>query len=241
MVESVGTSHVPRAPHEAQRGVGEERAVLDAAHPGGDGRVRALVAVRVRHHRDATRGGFLDDGAELGLGVDLLARVGVGEPGAFGAARLDPIHAPVEVHAHQGAQLRRRAHAGGERAETGVGEDGLVQVRRHEHAGGEHVRRHHVAGAGEVTHRHVLERRYAGAAHGGHAGEERAARVGERGEMRVRIDQPRHHPPAADVDHRGARGNGSAARGCSRSARRARRWSRHGWAWRSPRRSRWRA
>ena len=53
--------------------------MLDAPHARRDRRVRAFVAMRMRHHRDAARRRFLDDRAQLPLVVDLLARIGVGE------------------------------------------------------------------------------------------------------------------------------------------------------------------
>jgi hypothetical protein len=85
--------------------------VLDAADAGLDRRHRAFVAVRVRLDRDVARRRLLDDRADLFLGVDLLARVGVGGPGALGRQNLDPVDAVRQVHLHGAPQFRDRRHA----------------------------------------------------------------------------------------------------------------------------------
>ena len=58
--------------------------MLDAAHAGFHRGESAFLAVRVRLDGDALGRSFLDDGAQLGFGVDLLARIGVGGARALG-------------------------------------------------------------------------------------------------------------------------------------------------------------
>ena len=83
--------------------------------------------------------------AQLRFGVGLLPRVGIGQPGALGAAGLDPVHAARGVHLDEQAQLLRRAHAARQRREAGIGRDRLAELGRDEDARGDHVRQHYLA------------------------------------------------------------------------------------------------
>ncbi len=67
--------------------------MLDAPDAGAHGGPRSVVTVGVCRHGDAGDRGRLDDRAKLGLRVELLARIGVGEAGPLGRVGLDEVHA----------------------------------------------------------------------------------------------------------------------------------------------------
>jgi hypothetical protein len=157
--------------------------------------------VRVRHHGHASLRRLLDDDAKLLLGVDLLARIRIGQAGARGTARLDDVHAVVEVDAHKEPELLGRGHAAGERGEARVREDGLAQVGRDVEARGEYVRSVDRARAREFAECNVLVAGDARAAERRDPALERAPRAGERLDVGMSVDQPGQQVAAGRVDY----------------------------------------
>ena len=102
--------------------------------------------------------------------------------------------------AHDGAERLLARHAILERAQPRVGEHRFAKVRRDEHAGGHDIGTSDRTLLHQVAKRHILVVVRARAAHRRHARLERATRVGQRGDVRVRVDQSRHDVPSADVD-----------------------------------------
>ena len=199
--------------HQRQRRVGQVGPVLDAAHAGLDRRHRALVAVRVRLDRDVPRRRLLDDRADFLLGVDLLARVGVGRPGAIGRQNLDPVDAVRQVHLHGAPQRRDRGHARHQVGVRRIGEKRLLRDSRpHVVAGGDHVGAGDGAGLHQLMETDVRIAGDTGAPHGRHARFERPPERREVGGMCVGVDQARQHVLAFEIEdaragRRGARSN----------------------------------
>ena len=129
---------------------------------------------------------------ELGLRVDLLARVGVRGARPFGGEDLDPVDALCEVGPDHLADLVRGVDAGHELEERGMAHEGLVRhARPHVVARGDHVGPGQGALPDELAEAHVEVVRDAGAARGRHSRLEGLARRGEIGEVGVGVDEAR--------------------------------------------------
>ncbi len=176
--------------------------MLDTPNAGADRRVGALGAMRVRHHRYVLGSRLDHKDTQLLLGVDLLARIGIGRAGAFGGERLDPVDAARQVGLDGTAQGVGRVHAAHQ----------VTKLRKVDEQFGRHARPHVIAGGDDVGPGHgsvpdelaqadVDEMRHAGAADGGHAALERRAHLRQRANVHVRIDQTRHDIAATKVHH----------------------------------------
>ena len=144
--------------HEGERRIRKVRAVLDAPHAGAYCRAGAFIAVGMAHHRYTLRRRGLHDDPQLRLRVHLLAGVLIGLTGALRRARLDHVHAVVEVHAHQQAERVGCIDAGRQLRESRVGEDVVTQVGRDEQAGRQDFRARKDATPHQLAQAHVLEK-----------------------------------------------------------------------------------
>ena len=159
------------------------------------------------------RGGFADDRGQVGLRVDLLARIGVGRAGALGRQHLDPIHRMSEVHSNESPKRVWRGKAGLEQ----VAQVGRVEVRLdgrlrpHVVPGGLDVGPGQRAALDQLAQADILEMRDAGTSHGGDAALQGRAHGRQSGDVDVRVDQARQEIATAEVD---------AAQVCGRSRQR---------------------
>ena len=191
--------------HEGERRIRKVRAVLDAPHAGAYCRAGAFIAVGMAHHRYTLRRRGLHDDPQLRLRVHLLAGVLIGLTGTLRRARLDHVHAVVEVHAHQQAERVGCIDAARQLRESRVGEDVVTQVGRDEQAGRQDFRARKDATPHQLAHAHVLEKVGARTPNRRDSRLEGAARRGAVAHVGMGIDQARQHEPALQVDDHGVR------------------------------------
>jgi hypothetical protein len=160
--------------------------------------------MRVGHHRNAAFRGLVHDPRQLLFSVRLLAWVGVRQPGAFGATRLDDVDPVVQVHANHRAQRGFGRDAILERPEPCIPQHGFAKVRRDEHTGRNDIGTRDSALLHQVAERNILVVVRARAAHRRDARLESAPRIGERRDVRVGVDESRNDVTTAHVDDRGA-------------------------------------
>ena len=133
--------------HQTERGFRQKRAVLDAADAGSHGVRGALVAVRMGFDGHTASSRDFDDGTQLRLIEEIVARIGVGKAGPIGGAGLDDINAVVEVHLGCPSNLLRRLQSARELEQTRVGQHvaRAVEMRLQMDAG------RHDVGTGEIS------------------------------------------------------------------------------------------
>ena len=196
----------PLLGHQRERLGAHVGPVLDTAHAGFDRGSRAAVSVGVGGHRDPCRTRLCHDRAQFGLRVELLARVGVGQPRPLGGVRLHEVDAAGDDRrSHRADRVFPANFLAVHVPQLGmVLKEGLGGGRADVVADGQELGRFEVSGGLEFTHPDIDVVGRAHAAHRRDAGVERASGVSDRGNVDVGVQEAGGEVAAHEVDGGGA-------------------------------------